>query len=126
MHYLLQADKIVEQLMAYVGSHDLQHLREYWAHLNQRFFSRLEQRYAISVRKLEVSLLKLYVVNAQQNNRQDRVRDFFEKIGPELQNQLEFREWFGTSPYVYYSDVSQIACYTTELRKSPKTVRLRG
>ena len=73
----LQADKIVEQLMAYVGSHDLQRLREYWAHLNQRFFSRLEQRYALSVRKLEVTLLKLYVVNAQQNNRQDRVRDFF-------------------------------------------------
>lgn len=94
----MQADKIVEQLMAYVGSHDLQHLREYWAHLNQRFFSRLEQRYAASVRKLEVSLLKLYIVNAHQNNRQDRVRDFFEKIGPELQNQLEFREWFGMSP----------------------------
>ena len=94
----MQADKIVEQLMAYVGSHDLQHLREYWAHLNHRFFSRLEQRYAASVRKLEVSLLKLYIVNAHQNNRQDRVRDFFEKIGPELQNQLEFREWFGMSP----------------------------
>ncbi|KAL8579039.1 hypothetical protein ACOMHN_035978 [Nucella lapillus] len=90
----LRADKIVEQLITYVGSHDLQHLREYWAHLNQRFFSRLEQRYAPSVRKLEVSLLKLYVVSAQQSNRQDRVRDFFEKIGSELQNQQEFRDWF--------------------------------
>ncbi|KAK7486232.1 hypothetical protein BaRGS_00022555 [Batillaria attramentaria] len=90
----LRADKILEQLLAYIGTYDLQHLRENWAYLNHRFFSRLEQRYASSVRKLEISLLKLYVVNAQQNNRQDRVRDFFERMGPELQNQQEFRDWF--------------------------------
>ncbi|KAK7109370.1 WD repeat-containing protein 91-like [Littorina saxatilis] len=118
----LRADRIVEQLMAYVGSHDLQHLREYWGHLNQRFFSRLEQRYAVSVRKLEVSLWKLYVVNAQQNNRQDRVRDFFEKLGPELQNQLEFRDWFAFQFLPNPSENGSFALYFT--RQWQETVQL--
>ncbi|XP_076461207.1 WD repeat-containing protein 91-like [Babylonia areolata] len=118
----LRADKMVEQLRAYVDSHDLQHLREYWAHLNQRFFSRLEQRYAASVRKLEVSLLKLYVVSAHQSSRPDRVRDFFEKIGSELQNQLEFRDWF-VFPFVSNpAENGNFALYFT--RQWQETVQL--
>ena len=48
----------------------------------------------LSVRKLEVSLLKMYVVNAHQTNRPDKVTEFFEKMTPELHSQPEFREWF--------------------------------
>ncbi|XP_041369191.1 WD repeat-containing protein 91-like isoform X2 [Gigantopelta aegis] len=53
----------------------------------------------LSVRKLEVSLLKMYVVNAQQMNRPDKVTEFFEKMTPELHSQPEFREWF-TFPFL--------------------------
>lgn len=47
-----------------------------------------------SVRKLEVGLFKYYLVNASQNNRTDKVREFFEMMTGELQNQSEFKEWF--------------------------------
>ncbi|VDI82357.1 Hypothetical predicted protein [Mytilus galloprovincialis] len=90
----LRADRILEQLQTYVVNYDLSNLREYWSYLNQRLFSRLETRYLSSVRKLEVGLLKFYLVNAQQLNRHDRVTDFFEKMTPELQNQAEFKDWF--------------------------------
>ncbi|KAK3094729.1 hypothetical protein FSP39_005505 [Pinctada imbricata] len=90
----LRPDKILEQLQMCISAYELSMLRDYWAFLNGRLFSRLEQRYMPSVRKLEIGLLKYYVVNATQNNRQDRVLDFFDKMTPELQHQSEFKDWF--------------------------------
>jgi hypothetical protein len=63
---LFQADRILEQLQTYIINYDLSNLREYWSYLNQRLFCRLETRFLSSVRKLEVGLLKFYLVNAQQ------------------------------------------------------------
>lgn len=85
----------MEQIWGLISGFDLQGLREYWRYLNQRLFSRLEQRYAPSERKLESSLLKLYIVNAHQSGRQDKVLAFFEQLGVELQAHPDFREWFG-------------------------------
>ncbi|PVD30664.1 hypothetical protein C0Q70_09937 [Pomacea canaliculata] len=90
----LRADKIVDQLLAYINASDLSHFRDYWLYLSQNFFSRLDQRYSVSVRKLEVSLLKLYLVTAQMYNRKDQIREVFEKLSSDLQNQQEFKEWF--------------------------------
>ncbi|XP_033757120.1 WD repeat-containing protein 91-like isoform X2 [Pecten maximus] len=90
----LRADRLVEQLYSYIVTYDLASLREFWNNLNHRLFSRLEQRYMPSVRKLEVGLLKFYIVYASQNNHQDKVREFFEKMTPEIQNQPEFKDWF--------------------------------
>ena len=86
---------MMEHLSALLFGYELPALREYWKYLNQRLFSRLEQRYASSVRKLESSLLKLYVVNAHECNRQDKVLAFFEQMGPELQTHPDFKDWFG-------------------------------
>ena len=85
----------MEQIWTLLSGYDLPGLREYWKYLNQRLFSRLEQRYASSVRKLESSVLKLYVVNAHQCNRQDKVLAFFEQLGAELQTHSDFKDWFG-------------------------------
>lgn len=90
----LRADKILEQFQHYMATFNLSGLRDYWNHLNTRLFCRLEQRYVPSVRKLEVGLLKMYVVNASQSNRSDKVTDFFEKMTGDLQQQTEFKEWF--------------------------------
>ncbi|KAK6186094.1 hypothetical protein SNE40_008198 [Patella caerulea] len=92
----LRADKIVEQVQYYITNSDLHGLREYWSFLNQRLFQRLEQQFMSSVRKLEVGLQKLYIVAAFQNNRPDKVHEFFDKLVQvsDIQNQLEFKEWF--------------------------------
>ncbi|XP_060564424.1 WD repeat-containing protein 91-like [Ruditapes philippinarum] len=89
-----RVDKIVEQLQNYVSSYDLPNLRDYWNFLNSRLFARLEQRYMSSVRKLEVGLLKYYLVNASQNNKQDKILEFFDRMTEILQSQVEFKEWF--------------------------------
>ncbi|KAK3782253.1 hypothetical protein RRG08_048710 [Elysia crispata] len=91
----LRVDRMMEQIWSLLAVYDLQGLRDYWRYLNQRLFARLEQqRYAPSIRKLESSILKLYIVNAHQCGRQDKVLAFFEQMGPELQANADFKDWF--------------------------------
>lgn len=49
------------------------------------------------VKKLENAVLKLYLVNAIVNNKSEKVNEFFVKMTPELQNQTEWKDWFGKS-----------------------------
>ncbi|XP_071487234.1 WD repeat-containing protein 91-like [Diadema antillarum] len=94
-----RADKILDQLLGYISTYDLSGLKSYWDHLERRVFSHLEHTHAHNVNKLRISILRLYVVNAVQSNRGDKVNDFFDKLVPELQNQPEWKEWF-VLPYL--------------------------
>lgn len=81
--------------MQYIYNYDLASLRELWGHLDMRMFSRLESHFTPAVRKLENAVLKMYLVNAAVNNKQDRIQEFFIKMTPELQGHSEWKEWFG-------------------------------
>ncbi|KOX80691.1 WD repeat-containing protein 91 [Melipona quadrifasciata] len=94
-----RVDKIVDQLMQYIYNYDLTSLRELWGHLDLRMFSRLESHFTPAVRKLEYAVLKMYLVNAAVNNKQDRIQEFFTKMMPELQGHSEWKEWFAL-PFV--------------------------
>lgn len=92
-------DKIVDQLYQYILSYDITSLRDYWDYLNDRFFKRLDYQHNSNVKKLEMCLLRLYIVHAIQNSKNDKVVEFFEKYTAELQTQIEWREWFGKSQF---------------------------
>ena len=49
----------------------------------------------ISAKKLELSLKRYYVVCAVQASRPDKVAEFFERLGTDLQA-AEWRDWFRT------------------------------
>ena len=119
----------MDQLHGYINTYDIVGLKDYWAFLDTRIFSRLEhvsfllrfglkysrtldkfhvlvniealqsrsslQVYTSSIKKLEVSLFKYYVVNAVQNGKLDKVNEFYEKLAPDLQHQAEWKDWFG-------------------------------
>ncbi|XP_024940269.1 WD repeat-containing protein 91 isoform X2 [Cephus cinctus] len=85
--------------MQYIYNYDLTSLRELWGHLDTRMFSRLESHFASGIRKLENAVLKMYLVNAAVNNKQDRIQEFFTKMAPELQGHSEWKEWFAL-PFV--------------------------
>ncbi|XP_046416281.1 WD repeat-containing protein 91 [Neodiprion fabricii] len=89
-----RVDKIVDQLTQYIYNYDLNALRELWGHLDLRMFSRLENHFTPGIRKLENAVLKMYLVNAAVNNKQDRIQEFFIKMAPELQGHSEWKEWF--------------------------------
>ncbi|XP_043943485.1 WD repeat-containing protein 91 [Protopterus annectens] len=89
-----RADKIVDQLQHFIHTYDLAGLRDYWGYLDRRLFSRLEDVYRPTVNKLKISLFRYYLVHAVQTGRQDKSQDFFQKQASELQNQIEWKDWF--------------------------------
>ncbi|XP_063785091.1 WD repeat-containing protein 91 [Pseudophryne corroboree] len=89
-----RVDRIVEQLLQFIQSYDLNGLLDYWGYLERRLFSRLEDVYRPTVRKLKTSLFRYYLVCTIQSSRTDKAHDFFQKQAPELQNQAEWKEWF--------------------------------
>ena len=90
----------MDQLYQYILSYDITGLRDYWDYLNDRFFKRLDYQHNSNVKKLEMCLLRLYIVHAIQNSKNDKVVEFFEKFTAELQTQTEWREWFGKLTFV--------------------------
>ena len=76
---LFQAEKILQQILAYVSSYDLDSLRAYWNHLDSRIFSRFEQPQMVTVKKMEYNLYKFYLVTCAQNGKKKELLEFFEK-----------------------------------------------
>ncbi|CAL1273797.1 unnamed protein product [Larinioides sclopetarius] len=96
-------DRIVEHLSSCIINLDLNSLRESWAHLDQRFFARLEHSFLGTAKKLETALLRMYLVTCISSGRQDKLLDFFEKMTPELQGQPEWKDWFAL-PFIKNAD----------------------
>lgn len=112
-----RVDKIIDQILCAIYSHDLQLLREIWNHLDGHLFSKLEHafasgkslkeklnvpfelffchfRFILAVKKLEMGILKLYLVTAFSAGRHEKITEFFTKLAPELHLQPEWKEWF--------------------------------
>eukprot|EP01137_Pigoraptor_chileana_P017651 Opistho-2@76038 len=89
-----QAEKIVDHIFSFITAYDIVGLKDFWGHLDQRFFSRLDNSYANSIRKLDVCLHRYYIVYAIQNGRHDKVLEFFDKFGADFHSQPDWRDWF--------------------------------
>ncbi|CAG8453120.1 2689_t:CDS:10 [Ambispora leptoticha] len=90
-----QADKIIDELYSYVSNNDINGLLEYWRYLDIRYFSRLDGRFFGSVKKFETCLLRYYLVHATQHKRKDKIVEFFDTFGAELNGNPEWTKWFG-------------------------------
>lgn len=87
-------DKIVDQFTAMIAAYDLSGLRDLWNHYDISLFERMEHHFMPAIKKMENSILRMYLINAAINTRQEKVHEFFEKLGPDLQNQTEWKDWF--------------------------------
>lgn len=92
-----QVDRLLEHLLALLQGYELQAMLDFWYYLDSRFFSRLEQSFLKAVKRFELDLLRLYLVNAVQHARKDKVQEFFELYSTELANSPEWSSWFGAS-----------------------------
>ncbi|KAG0225073.1 WD repeat-containing protein 91 [Actinomortierella wolfii] len=85
-----QAEKIIEELFACISAFDVNALLEYWRYLDQRYFSRLDHRFSGSVKKFELCLLRYYLVYAIQHKRKEKVVEFFDTHGADLQGNADW------------------------------------
>ncbi|KAG8188425.1 hypothetical protein JTE90_007994 [Oedothorax gibbosus] len=96
-------DRIVEYFSSCIINLDLAALRESWAHLEQRFFARLEHSFTGTAKKLETALLRMYLVTCVSQSRQDKLLQFFEQLTSDLQGLPEWKEWFAL-PFIKNAD----------------------
>ncbi|KAL6066371.1 WD repeat-containing protein 91 [Balamuthia mandrillaris] len=86
--------KLVDTIFGYIHSFSLEPLLELWGYLHNRFFSRLDVSLLPSVKKLDLSLWRYYVVHAISSSRPDKVFEFYEKYGHSLCLDQEWKPWF--------------------------------
>lgn len=119
-------DRVVEHLSSCIESLDLVGLRDIWSHLDNRIFRRLEQSFIPTVRKLELALLRMYVVACVTNGRQDKLTDFFDKMAPELHGQAEWKEWFALPFLKSVEDNPNFQVYFTRQWQEMMVISLRN
>ncbi|XP_067936694.1 WD repeat-containing protein 91-like [Watersipora subatra] len=110
-----RAELLVERIIGFVFSHDLQSLKDFWAYLEIRIFSRLERQYHTSTKKIYFSILKYYVVYATTNGRPEKVSEFFSKMASELQPHPEWKDWFAL-PFIKHPETNDAfaTCFTKQ------------
>ena len=85
----------MDYIVQCISRSDFISLQSFWVYLNKRFFSRLNSDSLTTVYRLETNILRLFLVYATRQGKQDVVRDFFEKMADALQEKKEWKEWFG-------------------------------
>ncbi len=80
--------------MQCINRSDFNSLQTFWIYLHKRFFSRLSHDSLMTVYRLETNLLRLFLVYASRQGKQDVVRDFFEKMADSLHDKKEWKDWF--------------------------------
>jgi len=86
-------DKIIDNLNHCIHNYDLNGLKEAWGHIETKLITKVEQQLAVATKKLEIALYKLYLAHAVENNKTEKVNEFFAKLAAE--NQQDWRDWFG-------------------------------
>lgn len=89
-----QVEKIMEQIHVYITTFDICGLRDYWSMLEQFVFGHTDKVQSAAVRKLWTSILRIYLVNAVQAGRTDKITEFFDKLASSLNTQAEWKDWF--------------------------------
>ena len=91
-----QAERVVDQLFAAISAYDLAALTDLWGYLDTRFFARLDDSHLRTVKRLELCLLRYYLVHAAQHSRRDKILEFFETLAADTVDSDDWAPWFGT------------------------------
>lgn len=96
-----QVDKILDLIFSvYIPKFQAEKLVGLLSFFNQCFSSSSETVYVNTLSKLEVSILRCYIINAIQSGKKDKVVEFFGVNGNDLlQRSNEWSSWFAL-PYI--------------------------
>lgn len=96
-----QVDKILELIFSqYIPKYQADKLISLLSFFKQCLFSSLDSVLISTLSKLELSILRFYIVHALNSGRKDKVVEFFGVNGNYLlQKREDWLPWFGGSPY---------------------------
>jgi len=103
-----KAELVVEQLFSYINSSDINGLMDFWKYLGNRFFSQIDSRFCLTLKRMEISLLKYYIVVQIQKNKKDKILEFYNIYGNELLGKPEWdHNWFAI-PFIKKPEANPI------------------
>ena len=102
--------------MSFLQTSDLSGYLEFWEHLDQRFYSRLDASFTSSARKLDLLLKRYYLVVCVQNGKTDKIADFYRRLSSEIQSSSEWRDWLSECRLMC------VLCASCMLRKCCKAI----
>lgn len=98
-----RADRIVEQLKLFIKQLDLTGLIEYWTTIEQRIspiFSDFDRTNVEIFSKTRFHLYRCYLMHAVQTSKQEKINEFFDRLGKVLLQKNDWpKEWF-TLPFI--------------------------
>lgn len=110
-----QVDKIMDLVFSeYVPKYQLDRLVNLFAFFKQCFMSPADTELFTTLVKLELSVLRYYVINALKSGRQDKVIEFFGESGNYLiQKREDWLAWFGVCslPSSAYIASTSFSCF---------------
>jgi WD repeat-containing protein 91 len=111
-----QVDKILDLVFsAYIPKYQLDRLVGLFTFFKQCFISPADTELFSTLVKLELSVLRYYVVNALKSGRRDKVVEFFGESGNYLMQKREnWLAWFGVCslPSLTYIASMIFSCFT--------------
>lgn len=90
----MQVNRIVDHILQCINKSDFNSLQSFWMYLNKRFFSRMSHDSLMTVYRLETGILRMFLVHASRQGRQDVVKEFFERMTVALHDRKEWKDWF--------------------------------
>ncbi|KAL3656237.1 hypothetical protein V7S43_018938 [Phytophthora oleae] len=102
-------EQIISQLLVAVQNYQIETVLETWKFLTARFFNHLDASYASTLQQLEMSLLRLYVVNAVKCGHREKAAEFFQLYADKLnasvatQGPDSWSRWF-ILPYIEHPE----------------------
>lgn len=88
-----RVDKIVQQLLQYIHTYDIDSLTSYWTYLKETFLIRFAKYHLAAIEKFEADLCRLYMVHAVQNNKTKELQACLQKL-TELNNVPGLKDWY--------------------------------
>ncbi|KAK0396831.1 hypothetical protein QR680_001878 [Steinernema hermaphroditum] len=94
-----KVDKLIEEVVHCVDSHDIEKLKNLWEFFNAKVFNNLSEETSKTAGQFENDVYKLYLTNCVHHKLNGKCTEFFEKMIDFLRANPLWTEWFAL-PYI--------------------------
>uniref|UniRef100_A0A1I7Y477 LisH domain-containing protein n=1 Tax=Steinernema glaseri TaxID=37863 RepID=A0A1I7Y477_9BILA len=94
-----KVDKLIEEVVHCVDSHDIDRLKNLWEFFNTKVFNNLTEENSRTASQFENDVYKLYLANCVHHKLNAKCTEFFEKMIDFLRANPLWTEWFAL-PYI--------------------------
>ncbi|KAJ6228858.1 hypothetical protein M0813_08353 [Anaeramoeba flamelloides] len=93
----LLIENLVQDLFNFIALSKLKSFLGLWNHISKHYFGIHQIEHSKTIKELENFLLKHFLITAIENNRREKINEFFVTLSDQLTNQTDWKHWFSKS-----------------------------